>query len=269
MITPSRRRLLLAMSAALVLAACTKSSDAPAPGTDAGKAAAPTHMVIGLDDNFPPMGFRDEKNQLVGFDIDFAREAASRMGIEVEFKPIDWNAKEAELIGKRVDALWNGLTITEKRKQNIAFTPPYMQNHQIIIVKRGSPIGNKTGLTGKVVGAQDGSSAVDAIEKDEATLKSMKTLKKYGDNVSVLLDLDAGRLDAAVLDEVVGRYYIAKKPDAYVVLDDNFGTEEYGVGLRKDDTALQQKLGAAIDAMKKDGKAGEISTRWFGKNIIQ
>ena len=243
MITPSRRRLLLAMSAALVLAACTKSSDAPAPGSEAGKAAAPTHMVIGLDDNFPPMGFRDEKNQLVGFDIDFAREAASRMGIEVEFKPIDWNAKEAELIGKRVDAL--------------------------IIVKTSSPITNKAGLAGKVVGTQDGSSAVDAIEKDEATLKSMKTLKKYGDNVSVLLDLDAGRLDAAVLDEVVGRYYIAKKPDAYVVLDDNFGTEEYGVGLRKDDTALQQKLGAAIDAMKKDGKAGEISTRWFGKNIIQ
>lgn len=262
--TTSRRRLLLALSAAVALSACTKSADQSAAGN-----GAPSKVVIGLDDNFPPMGFRNEKNELVGFDIDMAREAAKRMGVQVEFKPIDWNAKEAELIGKRVDALWNGLTITEKRKQNIAFTQPYMTNHQIIIVKAGSPITNKAGLAGKVVGTQDGSSAVDAIEKDEATLKSMKTLKKYGDNVSVLLDLDAGRLDAAVLDEVVGRYYIAKKPDAYVVLDDNFGTEEYGVGLRKDDTALQQKLGAAIDAMKKDGKAGEISTRWFGKNIIQ
>ena len=269
MITPSRRRLLLAMSAALVLAACTKSSDAPAPGTDAGKAAAPTHMVIGLDDNFPPMGFRDEKNQLVGFDIDFAREAASRMGIEVEFKPIDWNAKEAELIGKRVDALWNGLTITEKRKQNIAFTSPYMQNHQIIIVKRGSPIGNKTGLTGRIVGAQDGSSAVDAIEADTKVSKSLKQLKKYGDNVTVLLDLDAGRLDAAVLDEVVGRYYVAKKPFAYVVLEEDFGTEDYGVGLRKEDTALQEKLSAALESMKKDGKAGQIAKTWFGKDIIR
>ena len=118
--TTSRRRLLLALSAAVALSACTKSADQPAAGN-----GAPSKVVIGLDDNFPPMGFRNEKNELVGFDIDMAREAARRMGVQVEFKPIDWNAKEAELIGKRVDALWNGLTITEKRKQNIAFTSPY------------------------------------------------------------------------------------------------------------------------------------------------
>lgn len=263
----SRRRLLLALSASLVVAACDQSF--PKPNAQVNVPEAPTRMVIGLDDNFPPMGFRDDKNQLVGFDIDFAREAAKRMGMEVEFKPIDWNAKEAELIGKRVDALWNGLTITEKRRQNIAFTQPYMTNHQIIVVKKGSSITDKAGLSGKTVGAQDGSSAVDAVEKDEAIFNSLKNLKKYGDNVTVLLDLDAGRLDAAVLDEVVGRYYVAKKPGTYVVLSDDFGTEEYGVGLRKDDTLLQQKLGEAIESMKKDGKAGEIATRWFGKNIIQ
>lgn len=262
--TTSRRRLLLALSAAVALSACTKSAEQPAAG-----GGAPAKVVIGLDDNFPPMGFRNEKNELVGFDIDMAREAASRMGVQVEFKPIDWNAKEAELIGKRVDALWNGLTITEKRKQNIAFTPPYMQNHQIIIVKRGSPIGNKTGLTGRIVGAQDGSSAVDAIEADAKVSKSLKQLKKYGDNVTVLLDLDAGRLDAAVLDEVVGRYYVAKKPFAYVVLEEDFGTEDYGVGLRKEDTALQEKLSAALESMKKDGKAGQIAKTWFGKDIIR
>lgn len=262
-----RRRLLLALSASLVVAACDQSF--PKPNAQVNVPEAPTRMVIGLDDNFPPMGFRDDKNQLVGFDIDFAREAAKRMGMEVEFKPIDWNAKEAELIGKRVDALWNGLTITEKRRQNIAFTQPYMTNHQIIVVKKGSSITDKAGLSGKTVGAQDGSSAVDAVEKEEAIFKSLKNLKKYGDNVTVLLDLDAGRLDAAVLDEVVGRYYVAKKPGTYVVLSDDFGTEEYGVGLRKDDTVLQQKLGEAIESMKKDGKAGEIATRWFGKNIIQ
>lgn len=262
--TTSRRRLLLALSAAVALSACTKSAEQPAAG-----GGAPTKVVIGLDDNFPPMGFRNEKNELVGFDIDMAREAAKRMGVQVEFKPIDWNAKEAELIGKRVDALWNGLTITEKRKQNIAFTSPYMQNHQIIIVKRGSPIGNKTGLVGRIVGAQDGSSAVDAIEADAKVSKSLKQLKKYGDNVTVLLDLDAGRLDAAVLDEVVGRYYVAKKPFAYVVLEEDFGTEDYGVGLRKEDTALQEKLSAALESMKKDGKAGQIAKTWFGKDIIR
>ena len=239
----SRRVLMVALSA-VVLAACSKP-DATTPTAAASAPAAPaplTKIVIGLDDSFPPMGFRDDKAQLVGFDIDLAREAAKRLGAEVEFKPIDWNAKEAELTGKRVDALWNGLTITEERKQNIAFTAPYMENHQIIVVKGDSPIKTKADLAGKLVGVQDGSSAVDAITKDEATAKTFKDLKKYGDNVTALMDLTTGRVEAVVLDEVVGRYYTAKKPGEYAVLDENFGTEEYGVGVRKDDAELLGKL---------------------------
>ena len=65
---------------------------------------------------------------MVVFDIDLATEAGKRLGAEVTFKPIDWNAKEAELNGKRVDVLWNGLTITEERKANILFTTPYLEN---------------------------------------------------------------------------------------------------------------------------------------------
>ena len=267
----SRRVLVVALSA-VVLAACSKP-DANAP-TAAGSAPAaapalPAKIVIGLDDNFPPMGFRDDKGQLVGFDIDMAKEAAKRLGIEAEFKPIDWNAKEAELSGKRVDALWNGLTITDERKKNIAFTAPYMENHQIIVVKGGSPLKTKADLAGKHIGVQDGSSAVDAIAKDEATAKSFKDMKKYGDNVTALMDLTAGRVDAVVLDEVVGRYYTAKKPGEYVVLEDNFGTEEYGVGLRKDDTALHTALDKAMTDMKADGSAAKIAEQWFGKNIIK
>ncbi|HNK54426.1 MAG TPA: amino acid ABC transporter substrate-binding protein, partial [Ottowia sp.] len=211
--SPSRRLLLASAAATALLWGCSKTeTPAPAAPEPAAPAAAtapglPARIVIGLDDNFPPMGFRDDKNQLVGFDIDLAREAGKRLGIEVEFKPIDWNAKEAELSGKRVDVLWNGLTITEERKKNIAFTAPYMQNHQIVVVKADAAIKAKADLAGKVVGVQDGSSAVEAIEKDAATAQSFKQLKKYGDNVTALMDLSAGRVDAVVLDEVVGRYY--------------------------------------------------------------
>jgi len=83
------------------------------------------------------------------------------------------------------------------------------------------------------------------------------------------MDLSTGRLDAIVVDEVVGRYYIAKKPGEYRVLDENFGTEDYGVGTRKDDTALMGKLQKAMDDMKADGTAATISTRWFGKDIVK
>lgn len=226
-------------------------------------------IVIGLDDNFPPMGFRDDKNQIVGFDVDMAKEAAKRLNMEVEFKPIDWNSKEAELNGKRVDVLWNGLTITEKRKENIAFTKPYMENHQIVIVNADSSVKNKADLAGKMVGTQDGSSSVEAIEAEPAVMKSFKELKKYGDNVAALMDLKAGRLDAVVVDEVVGRYYISKKPGEYQVLKDSFGAEEYGVGLRKDDKELLEKLQQALDEMKKDGTSAKISQTWFGADIIK
>ena len=250
-----------------VLAGCSKQE--PAAPAAAPAPAAVTQIVVGLDDNFPPMGFRNEKNELVGFDIDMAREAAKRLGLEVQFKPIDWSAKEAELSGKRVDALWNGLTITEERKQNIAFTAPYMENHQIIVVPAGSAIQTKADLAGKVVGAQEGSSAVDAIKKDGAVFQSFKEFKTFGDNVTALMDLSTGRLQAVVVDEVVGRYYVAKKPEAYAVLDDHFGTEEYGVGLRKDDTELLGKLDKALADMKADGAAAKIAQQWFGKNIIK
>ena len=243
--------LMLSLTAGALLAGCGKNETAPAAQSAAAPAApaVPAKIVIGLDDNFPPMGFRNEKNEFVGFDIDLAKEAARRLGIEVDFKPIDWSAKEAELNGKRVDALWNGLTITEERKKNIGFTSAYMENHQIIVVPAASTIKTKAELAGKVIGIQDGSSAVDAVQKDPVAA-SFKELKKFGDNVTALMDLTTGRLDA-------------------VVLDDHFGTEEYGVGTRKDDTALLAKLQKAMDEMKADGSAARISTEWFGKNIVK
>ena len=119
------------------------------------------------------------------------------------------------------------------------------------------------------MGVQDGSSAIEAINADDATAKSFKDLKKYGDNVTALMDLTAGRVEAVVLDEVVGRYYTAKKPGEYAVLEDNFGTEEYGVGVRRDDTTLHERLDKVLAEMKADGSAAKIAEQWFGKNILK
>ena len=269
--TMKKRTLLATVALTALLAACGKNEPA---STAAAPEAAPapvavTKLVVGLDDNFPPMGFRDEKNELVGFDIDMAREVAKRANIEVEFKPIDWNAKEAELLGKRVDALWNGLTILEERKEKILFSDPYMVNKQIIIVKAGSDIKGKADMAGKVVGAQEGSSAVTAMAKDKELSDKFKETKLFGDNIAALMDLEAGRLDVVVVDEVVGRYLVNKKPDNYTVLADDFGTEDYGVGFRKDDEATRNKVNDVITEMKKDGKAAEIAQKWFGADVIK
>lgn len=263
------KKILLTIFAALMTAAlltgCGGSEKKEAP-KEAPKAKK---VVIGLDDNFPPMGFRDKDGKLTGFDIEIATEAAKRMGVEAEFKPIDWASKEAELSSKRVDMLWNGLTITEKRKEVIAFSNPYMENRQVVIVKKDSPIKKTSDMAGKTIGTQEGSTSIDALEKKPELLNSFKELKKYGDFIAALLDLEAGRLDAVFIDEIVGRYYTTQKPGIYEVLEENLGTEEFGVGLRKDDKELMQSLQKALDDMKKDGTSAKISEKWFGSNVVK
>ena len=132
----------LAVAAVTMIAGCGGNTDKQAAQK------LPDKIVIGLDDNFPPMGFRDDSGQLVGFDIDLAQEASKRLGIPVEFKPIDWDSKEAALKSKQVDMLWNGLTITDERSQQIAFSKPYMNNAQLLVVRADSPINDRAGLAG-------------------------------------------------------------------------------------------------------------------------
>lgn len=163
-------------------------------------------IVIGLDDSFPPMGYRDENNEIVGFDIDLAKEVAKRMGIEVEFQSIDWDSKELELSTGKIDALWNGMTITDERIDAMYFAKPYLKNRQIVIVAEDSGITSKADLEGKVIGLQKGSSSLEAFEADKETSASVASVEQYADNVTAFMDLKAGRIDAFVVDEVVGRY---------------------------------------------------------------
>jgi len=226
------------------------------------------YFIVGLDDSFPPMGFRDEKNEIVGFDIDLAKEAAKKMGIEVKFQPVVWANAIMELNNKNVDVIWNGMTITDERKEKINFSKPYLANRLIIITQANSPINTKADLTGKKVAVQAGSSAADAVKADPEALKSFGELVEFGTYTEALLDVSAGRMDAVIIDEVVGRYYIAKEPNRYKVLEDHYGSEEYGIGFRKSDAAFQAELQKAVDALVEDGTAKAISEKWFGADIV-
>ena len=227
-------------------------------------------FVVGLDDAFPPMGFREKgSNEIVGFDIDLAKKAAEKLGVKVEFKPVAWDGIILSLNKGDIDVIWNGLTITPEREKQIAFSKPYLDNRQIIVVKTASKIQTKAELKGKTVGLQLGSSSENALNADKETAKSLKDVKKYSDNQLALLDLEAGRVDAVIVDEIVGRYNIAKKTGVYRVLSDNVGTEMYGVGFRKNDASFAAALDKALDDMKKDGSADAISKKWFGEAIIK
>ncbi len=224
-------------------------------------------FVVGVDDGFAPMGFRDEANEIVGFDIDLAKEAGKRMGKEVVIQPIEWSQKVLELNNDKIDVIWNGFTITEERKQEVLFTKPYLKNNQIIVVAADSDIAVKADLAGREVGLQSGSSAMDALTADPIN-EQIKACSEYENNVYALNDLKIGRVEAVIVDEVVGKYYVAKEPESFKVLDESLAAEEYGIGVKMGNTELLEELQKAIDEMIADGTAAEISTKWFGEDIV-
>ena len=241
-------------------------------GSNSAQKEESKKIVVGLDYSFPPMGFKDEKNEIVGFDIDLAKEVAKRLGREVEFKAIDWNSKEAELKSGRVDILWNGLDITDKRKENMLFSEPYMDNRQIVFVAKNGKVAvaGEADLAGKTIGTQSGGTTEEYFENKPELKASMKEVKYYPDYINAFMDLENGRLDAVVGDEIIGRYYISKHPDEIQAIDTVIGTvSQFGIAFRKDDQKLRDEVQKVFDEMKADGTVAKISEKWFAKDITK
>lgn len=224
-------------------------------------------LVIGIDDKFAPLGFRDEKNEIVGFDIDYAKAASEKLGRKVKFQPIDWKAKESELSSGRIDLIWNGYTINDERKQKVLFTKPYLKNAQVVVTMANSKLTKLADLEGKVVGLQSLSSAADALNANPIKSK-IKTVTEFKDNVLALNDLKSGRLDAVIIDEIVIKYYMTKEKGSFKVFNESLTPEEYGVGVKKGNEELLEKLQKALDKMNEDGTAAEISKKWFGEDKV-
>lgn len=226
------------------------------------------YIVMGLDDTFAPMGFRDNAGNIVGFDVDLANEVAKRLDIEIRFQPIDWTLKESELNAGNIDLIWNGYTMTPGRKEQVNFTDPYMENSQLIVTMAGSDIQSKKDLAGKTIALQKDSSAYDAVMAEKDVVENLKQEPiQFDTNNEAFMDLEAGRVDAIVVDEVLARYYMKLRGEEnYAVLEDDFGDEEYGVGVRKSDTELLEKLNAVLNEMKADGTFDEIRLKWFSDN---
>lgn len=167
-------------------------------------------LILGLDETFPPMGFRDDKGEIVGFDIDLAKEVCTRLGVELVLQPIEWSAKELELSSKSIDCIWNGMTITEERIAAMNISKPYIANRQVITVAADSGIADKAGLAGKIVATQSGSAALDAINATPDLSATFSKVVEYASFDDAYLDLKAGSVDALVIDEVYIRYVIEK-----------------------------------------------------------
>ena len=223
-------------------------------------------FILGLDDSFPPMGFRDENNEIVGFDIDLAKEVTARMGVELVVQPISWDSKEMELNSGNIDCIWNGMSINDERKEAMNLSEAYLRNDMVFVVLDSSAYNSQADLAGKNVAVQNGSSAQEILEGSEFKGQAGSIIG-YDDNVTAFMDLDANGVDAVFLDSVVANYFITSKNKPYRVLSDVLYEEEYAIGFRKNDQALRDEVQKILIEIINDTKASEISTKWFGSDI--
>ncbi len=230
-------------------------------------------LVVGLDDTFAPMGFRDPANNLVGFDIDLAKAVGEELGIEIVFQPIEWSAKEMELAVKNIDCIWNGMSRTPDREAGLTLSQDYLNNRLAVMTVPEINITSLDQLPEYQVGTQAGSSALEAIKKNAVYSKLQANLHEYATYDECILDMQAGRLQAMVVDEVLGQYKNKNLGTAFKFASADFGDDYYVIGFRRSDDnaeneALCHAVEGAIKAIVKSGKGESISKKWFGANLL-
>ena len=245
-----------------------KKEETTTAGTTAAETAeaAGGTLIVGFDQDFPPMGFVGDNGEYTGFDLDLAKEVASRLGLEYKAQPIAWDSKDMELESGNIDCIWNGFTITG-REDDYTWTTPYMANKQVFVVANDSDIKSQADLAGKVVEVQADSSAEAALKENQDLANTFGQLLTTPDYNTAFMDLEHGAVDAVAMDVIVAGYQIKQRNADFKILDDSLSEEEYGIGFKKGNTELRDKVQGALEEMAADGTLAKISDEWFGEDV--
>ncbi|NDR76277.1 amino acid ABC transporter substrate-binding protein [Lactobacillus sanfranciscensis] len=225
-------------------------------------------VTIGIDDTFVPMGFRDKKGKLIGYDVEMAKAAFEKMGLKPKFQVIDWSMKETELNTGHIDAIWNGYTMTPERAKHAAFTKPYHEDNQVLLTKANSGINTPQDMHGKQLGVQSGSVGFDDFNQNPKVLKQYLGTKpvQYDTFDKAINDVKVGRINAVLIDGDYAKYYLAHNHsnEPMKLVKTNFPPDYDAVGLRKQDKTLRKKLNKAIGNLHRDGTEARLSKKYFG-----
>lgn len=270
-------KILLIIGMALMATACGAKPDIPeATGKAAQKPVSngstleeikkKGEITIAVDDTFPPMNYRNDKNELVGFDVDLAKAVSEELGVKANFIPTAWDGILPGLDAKRYDIIMSSMGITDERKQKVDFVE-YLRLGQILAVQSGNPLNiqTKEDLSGKIVGVQMGSTSESAAKE----IDRVKELKAYNGYTDVFNDLALGRVEGVIVAEAVGRYYKSLKPEVFDVAGDSFLKLPVGIAVRKDDDSLEKALNDAVQKLKENGTFSEISKKWFDEDVTK
>ena len=257
--------------AVMSLAGCTQLASNPTVD-NWDKYQQQKSITVGFDNTFVPMGFEEKNGNYAGFDIELAKYVSKKLGITVHFQPIDWDMKETELQNGTIDAIWNGYSATDERRVKVAFTIPYMQNTQVLVVKKTSNIHSVEDMTGKVLGAQNGSSGMLDFEEHPEVLKNRvkgEDADQYQSVNEAIIDLKNDRIDALLIDRVYADYYLTTEgiADEYDTIPSGFESESFAVGVRPADKKLLEALNKAFKELYQEGIFQQISQKWFGEDV--
>jgi ABC-type amino acid transport/signal transduction systems, periplasmic component/domain len=257
--------------AVMSLAGCTQLASNPKVD-NWDKYQQQKSITVGFDNTFVPMGFEEKNGNYAGFDIELAKYVSKKLGITVHFQPIDWDMKETELQNGTIDAIWNGYSATDERREKVAFTIPYMQNTQILVVKKTSGIHSVEDMTGKVLGTQNGSSGMLDFEEHPEVLKNRVKggdADQYQSVNEAIIDLKNDRIDALLIDRVYADYYLTTEgiADEYDTIPSGFESESFAVGVRPADKKLLEALNQAFKELYQEGIFQQISQKWFGEDV--
>lgn len=257
--------------AVMSLAGCTQLASNPTVD-NWDKYQQQKSITVGFDNTFVPMGFEEKDGNYAGFDIELAQYVSKKLGITVHFQPIDWDMKETELQNGTIDAIWNGYSATDERREKVAFTIPYMQNTQILVVKKTSGIHSVEDMAGKVLGAQNGSSGMLDFEEHPEVLKNRVKggdADQYQSVNEAIIDLKNDRIDALLIDRVYADYYLTTEgiADEYDTIPSGFESESFAVGVRPADKKLLEALNKAFKELYQEGIFQQISQKWFGEDV--
>ena len=258
--------LLVAATAATMLAGCGSGSSA----SDWSYIQEKGEMVIGIT-YFEPMNYKDENGELTGFETEFAQAVCEKMGVEATFQKIDWESKEVELNSKTIDCIWNGLTITDERKENMDISVAYMENKQVMVTKaeNADKYTSADALKGATVVAEKKSAGEDVAKEDEFFAQA--TYVSVDSQAKALLEVKSGTADVAIIDYVMSIGTITNGTDyadLQVVEGQSFAEEQYGIAIRKDSPETLQKINDAIQELANEGELEKIATKYELQDLI-
>jgi len=245
------KKLMIVLAAVVALVGCGRKDDGV------------RRFVVGFDADFPPYGFKDG-DTYKGFDLDLARAICKVKGWEFVANPINWDTKDMELNSRAIDCIWNGFTM-QGREDGYTWTSAYVDNSQVILVKKGSSIKALKDLEGKIVGVQTDTPIQKALSKggDKAPLGALfKKLVVEPNYNQAVNELNMGALDAVAMDIGVAKKKMADIPDKFEILNEIVMTETYGIGFKRGNVALRDEVEVELKKLFLDGTAARIAAQY-------